>query len=182
MYYIVQYSSANHCSNSQNFYKFLTMDLKFLLRKFVSALEHFVSFDLNTGSRFEIVIVSNFFKSTGLYYKHISIVNDAFKVINDWCNSKEHHPKSIIDTYSKGYSRFIVQALLTIITYDHHLISSQYVYSTSQRGQCYKTSFLCHLLLGKINQVLKASLIISKSLAIDWVTVKCSTEKVSSLL
>jgi hypothetical protein len=33
--------------------------------------------------------------SSGLYYKHIMIANDAHRVINEWCDNLEHHSRVV---------------------------------------------------------------------------------------
>ncbi len=56
-------------------------------------------------------------------YKHITIVNDDFIVVSKWCSKLWHHLRAWLTTLAKAKARanetFIVQASLTIITYDY---------------------------------------------------------------
>jgi hypothetical protein len=62
----------------------------------------------------------------GLYYKHITIVNDTSRVVSKWCSKLWYHLWSWLMTWAKAKVRanktFIVQASFTIITYDHQNI------------------------------------------------------------
>ncbi len=90
--------------------------------------------------------------SCGLYYKHITIINGAFKVISEWHNNLEHQLRQ-----RQRLRLFIVQASLTIVTYACHNIfivqatsesdSRNYVDNRRAhiRHQCRKTTLLgCH--------------------------------------
>ncbi len=63
-------------------------------------------------------------RTWGRYNKHITIVNDASRVVNERCHNLEHHCRSVIDDFrcilyysSRGYVMFIIQVSLIIITY-----------------------------------------------------------------
>ncbi len=56
------------------------------------------------------------YPSRGLHYEHITLINDATKVICDWCHNLEHHSRVI--NYDP---RCIIYTHLWCLQYRHHL-------------------------------------------------------------
>ncbi len=64
---------------------------------------------------------------SGLYYKHITIVNDDHK----WCHNSERHPRLVIYDHS-----MYIESLIKIVNYDHNTFIVQATEATILNYNC----------------------------------------------